>query len=82
MGEARVLDPSWFTDLNRLARLRRHFADRPAKGVPYIYSSSFDEWVPLWVGEAKSKSERKRLKSALQAEPAKSLANLLSVVAN
>ena len=82
VGEARVLDPSWFADLNRLARLRRHFADRPAKGVPYIYSSSFDEWVPLWVGEAKSKSERKRLKSALQAEPAKSLANLLSVVAN
>ena len=81
-GDARLLPPNWFADLTRLARLRRDVRGRASTAVPFVYSSTIDEWVPTWVGEARDRIEQKRIRKALQASPAASLAALLSLVSS
>ena len=78
-GEARLFSSGWFVELQRMGRLRREADARKDPRVPHVASSSVDEWVPTWVGEAKSKSEKKHLRSQIQSDPSKSLANLLTL---
>ena len=76
-GQARFIEAGWFTDCSRLARLHRDYGARSDDRVPFVYPSTIDEWVPTWVGEARSKKDRKSLRAKMQSDPQGSLSNLL-----
>ncbi|CAE8717703.1 unnamed protein product [Polarella glacialis] len=56
-----VLPVHWFGDTKRLELLRKHFEKAKAAGTPwphFIASSTFEEWIPPWVGAGSSPDEK------------------------
>ncbi|CAE8727163.1 unnamed protein product, partial [Polarella glacialis] len=56
-----ILPVNWFGDTKRLEVLRKHFEKAKASGTlwpHFIASSTFEEWIPPWVGAGSSPADK------------------------